>query len=90
MAAKLQITIGCADPGRLVPFWCAALEYVPAPPPSGHDSWRSYYLSIGETGESLGEGDAVDRVVDPSGVGPSVWFQVVPEPKTVKNRCTST
>ncbi len=28
----------------------------------------------------------MDRVVDPTRVGPSIWFQVVPEPKTVKNR----
>jgi 4a-hydroxytetrahydrobiopterin dehydratase len=31
-----------------------------------------------------GEG-AVD-LVDPAGRGPTVWFQHVPEPKTVKNR----
>ena len=83
---KLQITVDCADPARLIPFWCAALGYVPASPPAGHDTWRSYYLSIGETEESLGDGDAVDRVVDPDGVRPPIWFQVVPEPKIVKNR----
>lgn len=84
--ARLQVTIDCADPDRLLPFWCAALGYIPAPPPEGHDSWRSYYLSIGESEEDLGDGDCCDRAVDPDGVGPALWFQVVPEPKTVKNR----
>lgn len=86
MAHRISITVDCADPDRLVSFWCAALGYVPEPPPAGHDTWRSYYLSIGEPEEDLGDGDACDRVVDPDGVGPSIWFQVVPEPKVTKNR----
>ncbi|WP_312721095.1 VOC family protein [Mobilicoccus sp.] len=82
----LSLTIDCRDPGLLVPFWCEALAYVPAPAPEGHATWRSFYLSIGESEESLGEGDACDRVIDPDGVRPSLWFQVVPEVKRVKNR----
>jgi hypothetical protein len=31
-------------------------------------------------------GDSEDRLVDPAGAGPSIWFQAVPEPKSVKNR----
>lgn len=61
----LSLTIDCRDPGLLVPFWCEALAYVPAPAPEGHATWRSFYLSIGESEESLGEGDACDRVIDP-------------------------
>jgi Glyoxalase-like domain len=34
--------------------------------------------------EDLGLG--TDRIIDPGGAGPRIWFQVVPEPKTVKNR----
>ena len=34
--------------------------------------------------EDLGLG--ADRIIDPGGAGPRIWFQVVPEPKTVKNR----
>lgn len=86
MADRIHLTIDCAVPERLVPFWCAALRYVPEPPPAGHDTWRSYYLSIGEPEEELGDGDACDRVVDPDGEGSPIWFQVVPEPKTTKNR----
>ena len=34
--------------------------------------------------EDLGLG--VDSIADPGGAGPRIWFQVVPESKTVKNR----
>jgi hypothetical protein len=30
--------------------------------------------------------DGADRISDPDGRGPNIWFQVVPEAKTVKNR----
>ena len=36
--------------------------------------------------EELGDGACQDRIEDPEGVGPAIWFQPVPEPKTVKNR----
>jgi hypothetical protein len=84
-ARRLQITIDCADPDRLVRFWALALDYVPAPPPSGHDSWGAYYVSIGVPEDEVGDGGP-DSVVDPAGVGPRIWFQQVPEAKVVKNR----
>jgi hypothetical protein len=31
-------------------------------------------------------GIGVDCIIDPDGGGPRIWFQVVPEHKTVKNR----
>jgi len=34
--------------------------------------------------EDLGAGQ--DCIIDPDGGGPRIWFQVVPELKTVKNR----
>ena len=30
--------------------------------------------------------DGVDRISDPEGNGPTIWFHVVAEPKQVKNR----
>jgi hypothetical protein len=30
--------------------------------------------------------DGADRINDPEGHGPSIWFHVVPEAKAVKNR----
>ena len=86
MTNEWQLTIDCADPERLVRFWAVALGYVPAPPPDGHATWREYYLSIGVPEDELGDGDALDRLVDPSGRGPAIWFQQVPERKTLKNR----
>ncbi|MCG6568370.1 VOC family protein [Tessaracoccus sp. ZS01] len=86
MSTKTQLVVDCHSPTLLLPFWAAALDYVPATPPEGHDSWRDYYLAIGEPEESLGDGDCCDRLVDPTERGPAVWFQVVPESKSVKNR----
>ena len=82
----LQIAIDCHDPSVLVDFWCAALDYEPAPAPDGHATWRDWYLSIGVTADELGDSDCQDRIQDPQGIRPPIWFQVVPEPKTVKNR----
>lgn len=84
--ARLQITIDCRDPSALLPFWAAALDYEPRPAPEGFATWRDWYVSVGVPVEELGDGDCQDRLQDPAGVGPPVWFQVVPEAKAVKNR----
>jgi hypothetical protein len=73
-----------AEPERLARFWAAALGYVPEPPPAGFASWDQYWRSAGLPEEDLGLGE--DRIVDPAGRGPRIWFQVVPEAKTIKNR----
>lgn len=83
---EFQLVIDCADPARLVGFWAAALRYRVQDPPEGHATWRDFYLSVGVPAEELGDGDCADRLVDPGGGGPAIWFQVVPEKKTVKNR----
>jgi hypothetical protein len=82
-----QMTLDCARPERLVPFWCEALGYEPKPPPAPHATWREAYLAMGvDPGELEGGGDCCDRAQDPKAEGPDVWFQQVPEGKTVKNR----
>ncbi|MFF3448463.1 VOC family protein [Streptomyces sp. NPDC002667] len=88
MEMTLQLTIDCADPRRLVAFWSEALGYVPEPPPGGHATWRAYWEDMGVPEEELpaGAGDLPESIVDPAGRGPRVWFQHVPEPKTIKNR----
>ncbi|MFC7219692.1 VOC family protein [Streptomyces polyrhachis] len=88
MEMTLQLTIDCADPQRLVVFWSEALGYVPEPPPGGHATWREYWAAVGVPEEELpaGAGDIPESIVDPAGQGPRVWFQHVPESKTVKNR----
>ncbi|MBY8876139.1 VOC family protein [Actinacidiphila acidipaludis] len=88
MEMTLQLTIDCADPRRLVAFWSEALGYVPEPPPGGHATWRAYWEDMGVPEDELppGAGDLPESIVDPAGQGPRVWFQHVPESKTIKNR----
>lgn len=84
MPVRFQLVIDCADPDRLARFWAAALEYVLAPPPAGYPTWKDYYRHLGLAEEDLGDG--VDRISDPDGQGPSIWFNVVAGPKAGKNR----
>ena len=84
MAVSYQLVIDCSSPETLARFWAEALHYVVAPPPDGFDSWDTFYRSIGVPEEELGIGD--DRIVDPRGEGPQIWFPIVPEKKSVKNR----
>jgi hypothetical protein len=86
MTIDWQLTIDCADPAPLVRFWSQALGYVPQEAPNGLASWRDWYLSVGVPEDELGEGDCTDRLRDPDGRGPNIWFQGVPEGKVVKNR----
>lgn len=87
MTAPFQIAIDCADPLLLTRFWALALGYVVEPPPSGFESWNDYYRSLGVPDDELDDAvDAADSIVDPTGVGPRIWFQIVPEGKVVKNR----
>jgi catechol 2,3-dioxygenase-like lactoylglutathione lyase family enzyme len=86
MATKIQVTIDCADPERLARFWADALGYKIEDAPAGFATWRSYWRSVGIPEDELGDGDCNDSIVDPTGTGPRIWFQAVPERKTVKNR----
>jgi hypothetical protein len=82
-----QLTIDCDDPGRMVKFWAPALGYEVQPPPEGFATMNDYYLSIGVPEDELDlDGDGADRIWDPAGEGPRIWFQPVPERKSVKNR----
>jgi catechol 2,3-dioxygenase-like lactoylglutathione lyase family enzyme len=84
MATRMQVTIDCADPGRLARFWATALGYRLEEPPDGFATWQEYWVSRGLPPEEVEDG--YDSIVDPDGVGPRVWFQPVPEAKVVKNR----
>ena len=57
---------------------------MPEPVPGGFASWDDYWRSVGVPDEDLGIG--TDSIVEPGGHGPRIWFQIVPEAKTVKNR----
>jgi len=83
MYTKIQVVFDAADPARLAGFWVLALDYVFEPPPAGHETWEDFGRSIGLPEEEFGDQAAV---VDPADEGPRLYFQRVPEGKTVKNR----
>ncbi|MFI0718829.1 VOC family protein [Streptomyces sp. NPDC021224] len=78
---KVQVTFDCADPERVARFWCEVLGYEVPPAPEGFDDWADYERSLPP--ERQGTGFACQ---DPTGVGPRLYFQRVPEGKVVKNR----
>ncbi|MFM9370396.1 VOC family protein [Streptomyces sp. Da 82-17] len=78
---QFQVTFDCADPGRLAAFWCEVLGYVLPPVPEGFATWEEYHGSLPP--EKKVQYFACS---DPSGVGPRLLFQRVPEGKVVKNR----
>jgi hypothetical protein len=78
---QVQVTFDCAEPERVARFWCEVLGYVVPPPPEGFGSWDEFDRSL--PAERQG---AAFACVDPSGVGPRLFFQRVPEGKVVKNR----
>jgi hypothetical protein len=84
MTIRYQLVIDCADPESLARFWAAALGYQLEPPPAGFATWDDWRRDIGLPGEELGIG--ADSIIDPDGGGPRIWFHVVPDGKTVKNR----
>jgi catechol 2,3-dioxygenase-like lactoylglutathione lyase family enzyme len=79
----VQVTVDCADPARLSQFWAETLGYQLAGPPPGFESWEQALDALGVPEEHRNDASAV---VDPTGAGPRVFFQKVPEGKTVKNR----
>jgi hypothetical protein len=81
VSAKIQITADCADVRTALAFWGPALGYVREPPPPGHDSWEAFAAA-----EGIPPSQWRGALVDPTGTGPRLFFQTVPEPKTVKNR----
>ena len=79
----IALTVDCEDPDALAQFWMTALHYVPEPPPRGHETWESWLAAMGVPRSEWDDGSSIS---DPEGTGPALYFQRVPEPKTVKNR----
>jgi glyoxalase superfamily protein len=76
-----QLTIDANDPAVLAHFWAQALSYQPMPPAQPATTWHAHYRA------RLGEDAAFDdRIFDPAGLRPPIWFQHVPETKAGKNR----
>ena len=78
---QFQVTFDCAVPERVARFWCDVLGYVVPPPPKGFASWDDFNSALPP--ERQGSAFAA---IDPTGVGPRLFFQRVPEGKVVKNR----
>ena len=78
---EVQVTFDCADPVRVGRFWCEVLGYVAPPPPEGTASWDDYERTL-----PPGEQGAWFAATDPTGKGPRLYFQRVPEGKVTKNR----
>lgn len=76
-----QPTIDANDPPKLAHFWAQALGYQPTPPDEPDTTWHRLYR--GRLGE---EASFDDRIFDPAGLQPPIWFQQVPEFKAGKNR----
>ena len=76
-----QLTIDANDPALLARFWSQALGYQPVPPALPETTWHAHYRT------RLGNYAAFnDRILDPAGLRPPIWFQQVPEEKAGKNR----
>jgi hypothetical protein len=75
----VQVTFDCAEPAALAQFWAAVLGYGPPDIEGTHE----VLLALGQSEAELGNWY---RIEDPSGRGPMLAFQRVPEPKAMKNR----
>jgi hypothetical protein len=76
-----QLTVDANNPALLAAFWARALGYRPVPPTEPETTWHRHYRA------RLGQEAAFeDRIFDPAGLRPPVWFQQVPETKAGKNR----
>ena len=78
---QVQVTFDCTEPERLARFWCEVLGSVVPPAPKGVASWDEFDRAL--PAEQQGSAFAC---IDPTGSGPRLFFQRVPEGKVVKNR----
>jgi hypothetical protein len=84
LTVRYQFVINSIEPESQARFWAAALGYEPAPPPAGFATWEDYQRDLGVPEQYLSK--VVDRISDPEGGGPNIWFQVVKDHKTITNR----
>jgi len=90
MAYTFQVAVDCADPHTLADWWAEALGWQVEP---SDEAFIRRMVDAGHAAESDTKthrgvlvwrgGQAINH---PDGGAPRVLFQLVPEPKTVKNR----
>nr|AFJ52710.1 hypothetical protein [Micromonospora okii] len=78
---QVQVTFDCAEPERVARFWCEVLGHVVPPPPEGFANWDDFNRVLPPELQ-----DSAFACVDPTGAGPRLFFQRVPEGKVGKNR----
>src|SRR5258708_6144326 len=90
MAYDFQVVVDCAEPHTLADWWAEAIGWDAQPAPWGFIRKRGGggVGTAADTPTHNGvlvwrEGQAIRR---PDGSGRRILFQLVPEPKTVKNR----
>lgn len=83
MSREIQATFDSADPAALAGFWAEVLGYRIQDPPAGFETWDAALEALGIPPERRNDASAL---VDPTGSGPRIFFQRVPEGKTAKNR----
>ncbi|MEV4611258.1 VOC family protein [Kitasatospora sp. NPDC049258] len=84
MAAKVDLTLDCADAGLLAVFWKTALGYTDEPPPAPFATREEWLAQFDLPADDSADGGA--WLCDPDGAGPRLSLLEVPEPKTAKNR----
>ncbi len=83
MAPRIQVVFDAADPLAQATFWAEVLGYVLPDPPPEYETWTDFARAMGIPEE---EWDSRAAAEDPTGEGPRIYFQKVPEGKVVKNR----
>jgi hypothetical protein len=83
MAARIDLTLDCADAQLLATFWKAALGYVDEPPPAPFETRAEWLAQFDLPADDTADGA---WLCDPDGAGPRLTILRVPESKTAKNR----
>ncbi len=82
--APIQVVIDCLDPAALAEFWGAALAprgYALPAPPGDFADWPAFLAAQGLPEERWNDASALEAEGQPR-----LFFQRVPEARTVKNR----
>ena len=64
-----QLTVDASQPAVMAAFWAEALGYQVSPPAVPQTVWNEHYR------RRFGAAGAPDRIFDPQGLRPAVWFQ---------------
>lgn len=74
-----QLTVDAKDPALLAHFWAQALDYRSTPPAEPQTTWNAHYRM-----RLHGEATFEDRIFDPAGLRPPIWFQHSRAPHPVR------